>query len=160
MTDDRMVLIDLIEKSADTDLVREMLSFAAERLMEAKVEARTGAAHGARDPAWQVQRTAIASGFGTRAAAGLSLRSPSCAKTVTFPLSWSRGARRRRRSRPSFRRLTCTASRPARWMTWSRRWGLGGLEESSRSDPPEASTPKACPSAAWLTRSMNGSTHS
>jgi hypothetical protein len=43
MTDDRMVLIDLIEKSADTDLVREMLSFAAERLMEAEVEARTGA---------------------------------------------------------------------------------------------------------------------
>ncbi len=29
MTDDRMVLIDLIEKSADTDLVREMLSSVA-----------------------------------------------------------------------------------------------------------------------------------
>jgi hypothetical protein len=28
MTDDRMVLIELIEKSADIDLVREMLSFA------------------------------------------------------------------------------------------------------------------------------------
>ena len=39
MTDDRMVLIELIEKSADSDLVREMLSFAAERLMEAEVEA-------------------------------------------------------------------------------------------------------------------------
>ena len=48
MTDDRMVLIELIEKSADTDLVREMLSFAADRLMEAEVEARTGAAHGVR----------------------------------------------------------------------------------------------------------------
>src|SRR3954466_3159487 len=56
MTDDRMVLIDLIEKSADPDLVREMLSFAVERLMEAEVEAGTGAAHGARDPARQVQR--------------------------------------------------------------------------------------------------------
>ncbi len=48
MTGDRMVLIELIEKSADIDLVREMLSFAAERLMDAEVEARTGAAHGAR----------------------------------------------------------------------------------------------------------------
>jgi putative transposase len=56
MTDDRMALIELVEKSADTDLVRAMLAFAAERLMEAEVEARTGAAHGARDPGRQVQR--------------------------------------------------------------------------------------------------------
>jgi len=56
MTDDRMVLIELIEKSADIDLVREMLSFAAERLMDAEVEARTGAAHGVRDPACQSAR--------------------------------------------------------------------------------------------------------
>lgn len=34
MTDDRMALIELIEKQADTDLVREMLAFAAERIME------------------------------------------------------------------------------------------------------------------------------
>ena len=50
MTDDRMALIELIEKDADTDLVREMLSFAAERLMEAEAQARTGAAHGDRNP--------------------------------------------------------------------------------------------------------------
>ena len=56
MTDDRMALLELIEKSADADLVRDMLGFAAERLMEAEVQARTGAAHGARDPARQVQR--------------------------------------------------------------------------------------------------------
>jgi len=56
MTDDRMALIELVEKSADSDLVRAMLAFAAERLMEAEVEARTGAAHGARDPGRQVQR--------------------------------------------------------------------------------------------------------
>lgn len=34
MTDDRMVLIELVEKQADVDLVREMLAFAAERIME------------------------------------------------------------------------------------------------------------------------------
>jgi putative transposase len=56
MTDDRMALIELVEKSADSDLVRAMLAFAAERLMEAEVEARTGAAHGVRDPGRQVQR--------------------------------------------------------------------------------------------------------
>jgi transposase-like protein len=56
MTDDRMALLELIEKSADADLVREMLGFAAERLMEAEVRARTGAAHGERDPARLAQR--------------------------------------------------------------------------------------------------------
>ena len=44
MTDDRMALIELIEKGADTDLVREMLAFAAERLMEAEVDVRTAIA--------------------------------------------------------------------------------------------------------------------
>ena len=42
MTDDRMALLELIEKRADTDLVREMLAFAAERLMDLEVQARTG----------------------------------------------------------------------------------------------------------------------
>lgn len=50
MTDDRMALIELIEKGADGDLVREMLAFAAERIMELEVEARTGAGHGSRSP--------------------------------------------------------------------------------------------------------------
>ena len=50
MTDDRMALIELIEKGADGDLVRELLSFAAERMMELEVEARTGAPAGARSP--------------------------------------------------------------------------------------------------------------
>ncbi len=56
MTEDRMALLELIEKGADTDLVREMLAFAAGRLMDAEVQARTGAAHGARDPDRIVQR--------------------------------------------------------------------------------------------------------
>ena len=56
MAEDRVTLLELIEKSADADLIREMLGFAAERLMEAEVRARTGAAHGARDPERQVQR--------------------------------------------------------------------------------------------------------
>src|SRR6058998_3132915 len=50
MTDDRMALLDLIEKTADADLVREMLAFAAERLMAMQVEALTGAPAGVRSP--------------------------------------------------------------------------------------------------------------
>jgi putative transposase len=56
MTDERMALIDLIEKQADTDLVREMLAFAADRIMELEVELRTGAAKGTRSPLREVQR--------------------------------------------------------------------------------------------------------
>jgi putative transposase len=56
MTDEKMALLELIEKSADTDLIREMLGFAAGRVMELEIQACTGAAHGVRDPARVVQR--------------------------------------------------------------------------------------------------------
>ena len=56
MTDERMTLLELVEQQADGDLVREMLAFAAERIMEAEVEARTGAAKGTRSPLREVQR--------------------------------------------------------------------------------------------------------
>jgi putative transposase len=52
MTEERMALIELVEKQADGDFVREMLAFAAERIMEAEVEVQTGAAKGARTPRW------------------------------------------------------------------------------------------------------------
>ena len=44
MTDERMALLELVEKQADGDLVGEMLAFAAERLLGLGVEAATGAA--------------------------------------------------------------------------------------------------------------------
>ena len=56
MTEERMALIELVEKQADGDLVREMLAFAAERIMEAEVEVRTGAAKGARSSMREAQR--------------------------------------------------------------------------------------------------------
>jgi putative transposase len=56
MTEDRMALIELIEKGADSDLVRELLAFAADRMMELEVEARTGAPAGVRSPDRLTQR--------------------------------------------------------------------------------------------------------
>lgn len=85
MTDDRMALIELIEKDADTDLVREMLSFAAERLMEAEVEARTGAGLGDRNPGRLVQRNGYRDrGWDTRAGR-IELEIPKLRKGSYFP---------------------------------------------------------------------------
>jgi putative transposase len=51
MTDDRMALVELIEQGADSDLVRDMLAFAAERMMDMEIEAKTGVPAGARSAA-------------------------------------------------------------------------------------------------------------
>ena len=51
MNDDRMALVRLIEQGTDSDFVREMLAFAAERMMALEMEANTGVPVGARIPA-------------------------------------------------------------------------------------------------------------
>jgi transposase-like protein len=63
MTDEKMALFELIEKRADSDFVREMLAFAAERLMGMETEAACGAAFGARS----ADRTAQRNGYRERA---------------------------------------------------------------------------------------------
>jgi len=50
MTDAKMALLELVEQEADADLVREMLAFAAERMMDLEIEAKTGAPAGIRSP--------------------------------------------------------------------------------------------------------------
>ncbi|WP_028056299.1 IS256 family transposase [Sphingobium bisphenolivorans] len=86
MTTDRMALIELVEKGADADLVREMLAFAAERMMEAEVQALTGAPHGARDPAGrQVQRNGYRERSWETRAGHIDLEIPRLRKGSYFP---------------------------------------------------------------------------
>ena len=51
MTIDRMTLKGLLEKGSDDDLLREMMAYVANRMMDLEVESLTGAAHGERSPA-------------------------------------------------------------------------------------------------------------
>jgi putative transposase len=71
MTMDRMALAELLEKGSDSDLLREMISFVAQRLMDYEVEAvcnaqlnertpeRTNSRNGYRDRLWQTRAGAI-----------------------------------------------------------------------------------------------------
>ena len=85
MTNDRMALIELVEKQADGDLVREMLAFAAERIMEAEVEARTGAAKGARTALREVQRNGYRHRDWDTRAGRITLEIPKLRKGSYFP---------------------------------------------------------------------------
>ncbi len=68
MIDDRMALVELIEQGADSDLVREMLAFAAERMMDLEIEARTGAPADSRSHSRQNRRNGYRErGWDTRA---------------------------------------------------------------------------------------------
>ena len=56
MTDEMMSLRALIEKAPDADLLREMIGFAAQRLMELEVGELTGAAYGEKSAERLAQR--------------------------------------------------------------------------------------------------------
>ncbi len=50
MTNETLNLKALIEKTPDADLLRDMIGFAAERLMDMEVAGLTGAAYGEKNP--------------------------------------------------------------------------------------------------------------
>lgn len=51
-----MNLRGLVEKTPDADLLREMIDFAAQRLMELEVEGLTGTGYGEKNPERLAQR--------------------------------------------------------------------------------------------------------
>jgi putative transposase len=85
MTDDMMALRAVLEKSPDADVLREMIGFAAERLMELEVRGLTGADHGERSP----DRLALRDGYRDRdwetRAGTVELRIPKLRKGSYFP---------------------------------------------------------------------------
>ncbi len=85
MTDDMMSLKDLLAKSADADVLREMIGFAAERLMEMEVGALTGAGYGEKSAERVVQRNGYRERNWETRAGTVELRIPRLRKGSYFP---------------------------------------------------------------------------
>ena len=85
MTDDMMNLQALLEKTPDANFLREMIGFAAQRLMELEVEGLTGATYGEKSQDRLVQRNGYRDRIWETRAGSVELRIPKLRKGSYFP---------------------------------------------------------------------------
>jgi putative transposase len=85
MTEEMMTLRALLEKSSDADLLREMIGFTAQRLMELEVAGLTGAGYGEKSPERLAQRNGYRDRIWETRAGTVELRIPKLRKGSYFP---------------------------------------------------------------------------
>jgi transposase-like protein len=85
MTDDKITLRELLEKGSDATFLREMIGFAAERLMALETEQLCGAAPGERTPERRNQRNGYRDPDWETRAGTVELRIPKLRHGSYFP---------------------------------------------------------------------------
>jgi putative transposase len=85
MTTATIALTELAEKGADIDVLRQMVQFMAQRLMELDVEARCGAGYDEKNPERLNSRNGYRDRTGTPAPAAVELKIPKLRQGSYFP---------------------------------------------------------------------------
>ena len=85
MTDDKIALRALLEKGSDTTFLREMIGFAAERLMQLETDTLCGAGPGERSPERTNQRNGYRDRDWQTRAGTVELRIPKLRRGSYFP---------------------------------------------------------------------------
>src|SRR3954454_10742845 len=86
MTDEKIALRTLLEKGSDATFLREMIGFAAQRVMELESEALCGAGHGERSAERRNQRQGPRDRHGDPRAGTVDLRIPRLRRGSYFPV--------------------------------------------------------------------------
>jgi hypothetical protein len=91
ITDDKIALRALLEKGSDATFLREMIGFAAQRLMELESEALCGAGHGERSAERRNERNGYRDRDWETRAGTVELRIPKLRRPRRWPRRRSRG---------------------------------------------------------------------
>ncbi len=123
MTNATMALAELAEKGPDVDMLRQMVQFAAQRLMDMEAETLCGAGYDEKNP----QRLNSRNGYRDRSwetrAGAVELRVPKLRQGSYYP-AFLEPRRTAEKALAAVIQLAYVhgACPPARWKIWSRPW--------------------------------------
>src|ERR1700741_4026554 len=122
MTTATMAVAELAEKGADVDVLRQMVQFMAQRLMELDVEGRCGAGYDEKNPERLNSRNGYRERVWDTRAGSVELKIPKLRQGSYFPEFLEPRRTAEKALTAVIQEPTYKASPPARWTTWSSRW--------------------------------------